>query len=375
VSVFRDIRKKRDARRVARLPAFAVVAGAPAAGTVTIEPEKYGLVKAADLDAELPGPNPVRDRGLALAAEGDWRAVAELVGTLSLASEQRLSLVGSLAAAAVKDDAWLSAWLAADPRSTAAMAVQINMMTLLAWEVRTSKQPQHVSREQWDGFFRILRQIPPVFERALATDPTDPAPPVAMLTAARGLQWPNDEYRELWARVWELAPHSATAIFRGFGYWQARWFGSKELCTAFVEDALSGTPLGSTATLSRLELMWAELAPDDDPERAEYFKGSEVTRAIDVSLADAAAADPDHPRLPHLRHWLAFMLRLNGRNEAALEQFRLIGGYCGAGPWNYYNDPKKTFVEFRVRTVLAAEREVAARAAEGTPEAGSPDAA
>jgi len=365
VSLFTDIRKKLDARRVARLPAFGIVVGAAPAGNVTIDPEKYGLVKAAELNTELPGPNPVRDRALALAAEGNWPAVAELVGALPLASEQRLSVLSSLSMSAGSDDSWLTAWLDADPRATAAMAVRITMMVNLAWDIRTSKRQQEVSREQWEGFFRVLRQIPPVFERALAADPADPAPLVSMLTAARGLQWSNDEYRELWARLWELAPHSTTAITRGFAYWQQRWFGSKELAAAFVEDSLAGAALGSTATQARLELMWSELAPEKDPERAAYFTGPEVTHAIDVSLADAAAADPDHPRLPHLRHWLAYMLRLNGRNEAALEQFRLIGGYCGAAPWSYYGDPKKTFIDFRVRTVLAVEKEAAARAPEG----------
>ncbi len=57
---------------------------------------------------------------------------------------------------------------------------------------------------------------------------------------------------------------------------------------------------------------------------------------VNAGLADAAAADPAHPRLPELRHLLAYYLSLQDRDEAAVEQFRLVDGYVDALPWRYH---------------------------------------
>ncbi|MDX2845672.1 hypothetical protein PV377_43320, partial [Streptomyces ipomoeae] len=45
-----------------------------------------------------------------------------------------------------------------------------------------------------------------------------------------------------------------------------------------------------------------------------------------------------HPRLPELRHLLAYYLTLQDRDAAALEQFKLVDGYVNALPWRYQGD-------------------------------------
>ncbi|MFF7858019.1 hypothetical protein [Streptomyces sp. NPDC007904] len=54
---------------------------------------------------------------------------------------------------------------------------------------------------------------------------------------------------------------------------------------------------------------------------------------MDAGLADAATADPTHPRLPEPHHLLAYHLSLQG--EMAIERFRLVDGDVNALPWRY----------------------------------------
>lgn len=82
---------------------------------------------------------------------------------------------------------------------------------------------------------------------------------------------------------------------------------------------------------------------------------------VDAGLADAAAADPAHPRLPELRHLLAYDLTLQDRDAAALEQFKLVDGYVNALPWRYQGDGAAMAAYYRrihngsARAVAAAE--------------------
>ncbi|MDX2701686.1 hypothetical protein PV350_02365 [Streptomyces sp. PA03-6a] len=63
---------------------------------------------------------------------------------------------------------------------------------------------------------------------------------------------------------------------------------------------------------------------------------AEVTRSIGQVPEDAR--EP-----PRLRHLLAHYLGENGDHDAALEQFRLIGPWCGAEPWTDKADPVAAF--------------------------------
>jgi hypothetical protein len=62
----------------------------------------------------------------------------------------------------------------------------------------------------------------------------------------------------------------------------------------------------------------------------------------------------DHPRLPEVRHLLAYFLTMQDRDEASVEQFRLVDGYVDALPWRYDPDPAKEYCRLRDITVANA---------------------
>ncbi|NMO53930.1 hypothetical protein HH310_22455 [Actinoplanes sp. TBRC 11911] len=299
------------------------------------------------IDESSAGAIAAEQEATAMAAAGDWRAMSRRLASLPPASEYRLAMVTTLGDAAAKDDRWLWEWLAAEPANTSALAVQINYVVTVAWDVRTAALPEDVDREQWQTFFRTLRNGKIILARATTADAADPAPLIAMQTVALGLQWTNDEYRELLAKVHDRAPYSFNAHNRAMRYFLPRWFGSLELVERYVEDVLAGAPAGSVLTAMRLEMLYLEFRPKDDAGRKAFYRGERFNRALDAGIADAAAADPAHPKLPYLRHWLAHGLWQAGRLAEAAVQFRAIGNYCGADPWNWYGDKAGTFREAR----------------------------
>lgn len=321
----------------------------------TINPDDYGFVPAARISSERAGALPDFDTVDRLVTEKDWRGLSAFLATLPNAGDRRMASIVRVGDAAADDDRWLWEWMSHEPQNTTALAVYAESLIQVAWNARTSSSSDKVTRDQWTTFHRVLRNIPILCERASTIDPTDPAPWTSMLTAARGLQWPNDKFRKLWAETSAVAPHSFTASYRAWAYWRPRWFGSEELLRQFTEETVAAAPPGSTLTLLRIEELHDELRPEDADGRTAFYRAEAWNSALDAGIADAAACDPDHAKLPYLRHWLAYGLVAAGRNAEAIEQFRAVGGYCGAEPWTRWKDPAKKFCGSRAEAVLAWE--------------------
>jgi hypothetical protein len=156
----------------------------------------------------------------------------------------------------------------------------------------------------------------------------------------------------LWDRLTALAPHHYEAHFGALQYWCAKWRGSHEQARDFAARAAASAPLGSLLTAFPL-IAWFEHYHDGDTPQ-DAFRTTEVTALVDAALSDAAAAPADHPRLPEVRHLLAYFLTMQDRDEASVEQFRLVDGYVDALPWRYDPDPAKEYCRLRDITVANA---------------------
>jgi hypothetical protein len=337
-------------------PAPAPTTAPPAAAPRrTIDPAAYGFVPAAAVSKDFAGPWPDRDVIDGLVAAQDWHGMSTLIAAHPLASERRFAAIDRLGAAAADDDVWLRQWLREDPKDATALTISATSMVDVAWKIRTGHRAKDVSQEQWDGFFRVLRGIPDICQRASESSPTDPAPWIALLSVGLGLQWSNDEYRALWREISARAPHSYAATNRAWNYWRPRWYGSLELLEEFVEGAIAAAPPGSILTATRIHMLYDEFRPSEDPARAAFHHGDRMRQALDHGLADAAAADPAHFKLPLLRHWLAWELFQSGRHRESIEQFRALGGFAGAPPWTKWNNAAVKFCGTRTAAVLAWE--------------------
>ncbi|MBG0852893.1 hypothetical protein I2W78_13830 [Streptomyces spinoverrucosus] len=294
--------------------------------------EKLGLLPADRQNTEYAGPLPAGwEAALGAVRGGDWKAGAELMSGIGRDWERRSAAAYLLADIAAEDDEWLLAWESDRPEDPDAAVVRARSSVILAWKIRGGKRADYTTSEQFAGFHRTLERAREDIARAAALNPDDPTPFIAEIWVALGLGYPHSEMDKLWAEITSRAPYHYEAHFSALQYWCEKWRGSKELATEFAERAAAKAPLGSLLTVLPLIVHFEH----DDSNDTEVDRTPEMVARVDAGLADAAAADPAHPRLPELRHMLAFYLSLQDRDEMAIEQFRLVDGYVNALPWRY----------------------------------------
>ncbi|GAA2735617.1 hypothetical protein [Streptomyces nogalater] len=318
---------------------------------------RLGLLPAERQNTDLAAPLPEPwTAALAAVRGGDWQPAADLLAAVGRDWERRSALAYLLADLAAEEDAWLLAWEAARPDDPDAAVVRARSTVILAWRIRGAKQAKYTSQEQAEGFHRTLTAARGEIARAAALNPDDPTPFVAEIWVALGLGYPNARMDELWTELTSRAPHHYEAHFSALQYWCAKWRGSERLAREFAERAAAGAPLGSLLTALPLIAHFEH----DESDDTEADNTPEMRARVEAALADAAAADPSHPRLPELRHLLAYYLHLQGRDEAALEQFKLVDGHVNALPWRYRGDMADYYCRVRDTAVGLAQEEATA---------------
>ncbi|MFJ4188496.1 hypothetical protein [Kitasatospora sp. NPDC089509] len=324
----------------------------------TIVPAEHGLLPGADLVTD-DEPDAEEAAALAAAKAGDWRPAAAHL-TADGSADLRWRRQRGLAQLAAEDDTWLRAWRAEHPDDPTAALLHADALVYLAWNIRTGARANQVSREQFDSFHRVLREAHEAAEAAVALAPADdPNPWVVQTSIAMGLGWPNDRFRQLWAELVKRDPHHWAAHTRALQYWCDKWHGSHELMHGFIDEAIAAAPAGSLLAPVKLEAYYEQFG--QDREKLTAWKRPEVGAALDAALADLAAADPGHHRLPYAHGWLAYALTRAGRHTEALEQYRALGRYIPQ-PFTNFNDPRQSFIDLRIAAVQGA---VAAARKEG----------
>ncbi|GAA4903323.1 hypothetical protein ACFPM3_28930 [Streptomyces coeruleoprunus] len=319
--------------------------------------EALGLLPAYRQNTKLPAPAPELERVLVAAARLDWEPAARLLAETreSRDWERRCDIASSLGHAAGEGDgSWLDAWAeAAGPYDPDVAVVRAHATVALAWELRGAAFAKHTTREQFEGFHRVLAQAPQDIARAAELNPDDPTPYVAEIWTALGTGYPHPEMHRLWARITARAPHHYDAHYAALQYWCRKWRGSVELAESFAREAASAAPMG---TLLRALPLVAWYEHHDDDAKAADFRSPELVAVVDAALADVAVAPVGHPSLAEVRHLLAYFLVRQGRHEAALEQFRLVDGHVNALPWSYYNDPAGVYCHWRDKAARGARK-------------------
>ncbi|MFJ5228384.1 hypothetical protein ACIQBJ_00665 [Kitasatospora sp. NPDC088391] len=319
---------------------------------VSFDAAAYGLVPRESLDPTRggpPSPEHVRRQSQAVADaawNGDWRTAATHVAAPGTDWDERWSRFELLRAIARRDDAWLTAWRAADPDNCDAAALEADLQVHRAWEIRGGGFAKEVPAENMARFRELLPAAIEAARRAALLDPENPAPWVVMVTAARGAQYKPEQFQPLWDGLVARAPHHYEGHWQGMQYWCAKWFGTNGRMMAFAEKAMDAAPAGSPLpglylhALSELEERKSGL-PTGPAARARL---AAVARALD-------AVRPEDDRLPGLRHLLAHHLGEAGMPAEALEQFRTIGRWCGSHVWSAQGDPVEAFHAARAEAV------------------------
>ncbi|MFF4311282.1 hypothetical protein [Streptomyces sp. NPDC001507] len=342
VTLPRNIRKGRALR-----------AEAKAKAPVNIDPAKYGLVPAAQLDSRSAGPDPEADAVAAAALAGDWRRAAAYLAGAGRDWDLRWYRLGILVHAAAEDDAWLKAWRTEYPGDPSATLVHADALVVLAGKVRGANRAKNTTAEQFEGFHRLLAEALPACQEAAWTAPEDPCPWIAQITIALGLGWSHDDFRALWTEIVARDPHHFGAHMSALQYWCAKWRGSHELMYAFAGQAAAAAPQGSLLSVLPLYALMEHAVREP---RSPVYNQPFVRTAVDATLDAVDRAPAGHHRLPTVRHLLADTLFQTKRYPEAVEQFRAVGGYVGSPPWSYSANPVKAFVFARTNTFVAWEK-------------------
>ncbi|MFC9792984.1 hypothetical protein ACFVJI_10140 [Streptomyces sp. NPDC127584] len=306
----------------------------------------YGLPPREVLDSRRAGPPPPEHRtqerqSVAHAAwEGDWKAARRYVSDAGEDWDERWTRLELLQQVASEDDAWLDAWVAAEPGDCDAATLRASIMVHRAWEIRGGGYANEVMSSDMDRFRAMLPAAIEAAQRAALLDPANPGPWVVMITAARGAQYKRARFKPLWEGLVARAPHHYEGHWQAMQYWCAKWFGSDRLMMRFARRAVHSAPPGSPLAGIYLHALG---------ELAERPTGGAmpVTPLGRKTLKQVAASfdlvAPDDERLPTLRHLLAHYMLRSMLYAPALEQFRLIGSWCGAQPWLKDGQPVKAF--------------------------------
>ncbi|WP_053753600.1 hypothetical protein [Streptomyces sp. MMG1533] len=312
---------------------------AAAAALGLLPPERQNTQAAAPLPAALVS-------ALDAARAGDWQPAAALLDATADARdwEHRSFHSGRLSSLAAEDDTWLLAWETARPDDPGAALVRARSTVALASKIRGAKRAKYTTAEQFEGFHRVMARSREEHARAAALAVEgDPTPYIGEIPTALGLGYPHAEMDRLWKELTDRSPHHYEAHYFALQYWCAKWRGSEKLAREFAASAAGRAPLGSLMTAFPLIAHFEH----DDSDSADGDRTPEMRALVDAALADVAAADPAHPRLAEVRHLLAYYLCLQDRDEAAVEQFRLVDGYVDALPWRYRGDPAGEFCRMR----------------------------
>jgi len=320
-------------------------------------PAAYGLVPREALDAGRAGPPAPAHRlremqSVADAAwGGDWRTAAAYVAAAGDDWDARWSRTELLQQVAGDDDAWLDAWRAEEPGNADAATLHASLVLHRAWEIRGTEYANKVPAERMDQFRRMLPEAMKAAVDASRLDPRNPGPWVVMITAARAMSYTHDQFRALWDGLVTRAPYHYSGHWQALQYWCGKWHGSDPLMLDFARRAVAYAPVGSPLAGLYLHAL-QELDTRGGTGGAKARKAPEVLAQVAHSLS---LVDPDDENLPRLRHLLAHYLLEARSHDAALEQFRLIGRWCGAYPWNRSDDPVAAFDQARGRAAKGAK--------------------
>lgn len=311
-------------------------------------PERYGLVP----DNEVTSESPIEDPALAAVkadvAAGNWENAADLTAASYGDWDRRHRVVRTLADLAAKDDTWLNAWQTARPDDPHWAVVHATSLVSLAWDIRGSATADNTTREQFDGFHRVLVEARTAAFSAAAVLPEDPTPWNTLLTLARGLGASHDDFADLWSELTSRAPLHRNGHVQALQYWCRKWHGSNELALNFALEAAAKSPRFAGLPL---QAAWEAASTD-----ASMWTSAPVVASLDALLARLADEGADTAAVREDRGYAIIALMKLRRFDEAVAQFRALGVYADTAPWAYFELPVVTFLSMRGDAMKGASK-------------------
>ncbi|MCX4737060.1 hypothetical protein ACK389_32565 [Streptomyces antibioticus] len=335
-----------------------MIAQVPAGHPDGADPATYGFARTEELDIRMPGPDhDLLDVLDVVQRTQDYRAAQQLLAGTEIEGELRWQRVQAFAGAAALElrqrpggvsetpgGQWLRVWRTEAPKDPGGAAVHAEFLVQQAWRTSTPGT---------QDFRIIMEEARDACGQAALLAPDDPIPYIVELSVARGLDYSQAEFEQLWLKILDRAPAHMGAHLAALHYWCEKWHGSRAQAYAFAEAAAARAPQGSLLAAMPLFAVFEHL-----PEVnlvSGFYQSEVVTKAIHGALFAVHAARPDDPMLAHVRHLLVFFLVRSERWAEAMNQLVHVDGHVGALPWTLSADPAAEFAVYRALAVAGYE--------------------
>ncbi|WP_157527913.1 hypothetical protein [Nocardia sp. NRRL S-836] len=290
------------------------------------DPERWGLVPDAHVRDFFPEEDPVLARAIAAASRGRWRPAADAMRDTRGDWDRRARVTLALAREGARTDEWLISWRDEQPDEDLAVLDAAAWVLVAKAILGESDEQDHV-----DGFHRVLRRAERAARHAAELAPQDPTPWWTLVQIACGLSFDQARFAEIWHGLRCRAPRHRAAHEDALEYWAGQ---SSDVMLDFAANAGPA-----------LVLRAAFLLEDDDPV---IWRTDLVTDAVERLLAEDELSNDD-------RGHLVLALYDHNRFTEVIDQFRALGNRADGAPWSRFEDPKGTFLEYRVNACRKAK--------------------
>lgn len=277
---------------------------------------------------------------------GDWRAGREVVLAAGRDRELRGRRLAVLTRAAVEDDAWLFAWMSAEPSSPEAAIVFAALLTSRAGDARGGAAASETSAEQFRNFADLSRAALTASRRAAELAPDDPEPWIQIVYSLMATG-DRDAFFEAMRQGLRRDPRHLQLHTAAVGFLCEKWFGSHEQMFAAARTPAATAPPGSNLHILPVfgHIEYALREHSFNRRTAEtfsasrrYFQRPEVRREVDECAARFRAGGP-HARLRSLTclNWLAVAYTVADRRAETKAVFdEMLPYYTAAPSWGYF---------------------------------------
>ncbi|MFC7529682.1 hypothetical protein [Actinoplanes sp. GCM10030250] len=285
-----------------------------------------------------------RDR----ARHGDWQAARKVIEQAGTDWELRGGRLGVLADLAATDDAWLYAWLRAEPEDPSAVLIQSIMLGQRAGEARGSASAANTTQEQFQNFRALSDAAAQVGQRAIdLAPPNDPLPWVEQLgNMFADRRTVETSFDAVFDEARRRDPYNFDLHFTALSLRCQKWYGSHEQMFAIARNVAAAAPPGASAVVLPLfahfefamrEFCWDTRTSKSLRAAKKYFRRPEVQQELDQWIAKWRAAPPNRARLASCRQWIALYYTMAGRRKEAKAVFDELGQYVlPVTGWGYF---------------------------------------
>ncbi len=268
-----------------------------------------------------------------------WQAVERLLKSQP-DPQERFEMLDTIVDETPGRPAWIDQWVEARPDDYMALLFSGWHEVSYAWEARGGARFKDTPTEAFRLFQERLQTARPLLEAAADMSPQDDAGAlVAMLTLARGQQYPKEYKRAIYDQVREIWPANTSALLAMIQNLAPKWHeGSIEEMLDVARDA-EYAPDGSSAHVAILNAhfeAWAELDSSD----SDYWKQPEVVEDVRHAAARSieSAAYTWHLLSLWDHNWFLYAYACQGNWAKALPELEAVDGRL-VGPWRRLAGP------------------------------------